>query len=166
VILAYLGAHGPATSANLGRWLARGRIGARQLRTWFADLGDRLAEVEVDGEILYVRAEDVDDLAATRPSKAVRLLPGFDSWVLGPGTEDVHVLAPKRRVAVSRQSGWISPVVVAGGRVSGTWTIDDHVVRVDWFREAGRPPTKLLKEEVARLASVSGATLSAAVSPT
>jgi hypothetical protein len=163
VIVAYLAAYGPATAANLRNWLARGRIGARQLRTWFGALGDRLAEVQVDGELAYVRAEDLDDLAAAHPSRAVRLLPGFDQYVLGPGTEDGHVVPAARRSAVSRQSGWISPIVVSGGVVCGTWSLKSDQVQVAWFKEAGRPPRDALDAEVSRLASIVGADLRVAV---
>jgi hypothetical protein len=162
VILAYLAAYGPATATNLRNWLARGRIGARLLRTWFGALGDQLAEVEVDGERAYVRAEDVDELASARPTTAVRLLPAFDEYVLGPGTEDGHVVPPARRAAVSRQSGWISPIVVGGGAVRGTWALDGDVVRIDWFKEAGRVPTDDVAAEAARLSSILGRELRAA----
>jgi hypothetical protein len=163
VILAYLAAYGPATATNLRNWLARGRIGARLLRTWFGALGDQLAEVEVDGERAYVRAQDVDELASARPTTAVRLLPGFDAYVLGPGTEDGHVTPPARRAAVSRQSGWISPVVVAGGVVSGTWALSGDDVRVLWFPEAGRLPRRALTAEVARLSAILDRDLQAAI---
>ena len=153
VIVAYLAAYGPATTANLRNWLARGRIGARHLRSWFEALGDRLAE-DVDGERAWVLAEDLDKLASARPTKAVRLLPGFDQYVLGPGTTDGHVVSASRRSAVSRQSGWISPVVVAEGSVSGTWSLDGDLVRVAWFGEAGKPPRTALAAEVKRLSSI------------
>ena len=153
-ILAYLAAYGPATAANVRNWLARGRIGSRQLRSWFSALGDRIAEVDVGGDRAYVRSEDLDELAATRKTAAVRLLPGFDQYVLGPGTDDGHVVPTARRAAVSRQSGWISPVVVAGGAVSGTWQLDRDVMRVTWFEEAGRMPRHALQEEVGRLSSI------------
>src|SRR2546428_4390252 len=119
VIVAYLRAYGPATIENFRNWLSRGRVSARQLRTWFSALGDRLGEVELEGERRYVLARDLEDLASAKPSTAVRLLPGFDQYVLGPGTEDGHVTPKARRAAVSKQSGWISPVVVAGGSGGG-----------------------------------------------
>jgi hypothetical protein len=153
-IVAYLGAYGPATVDNFGNWLSRGRISARQLRTWFGALGDRLAEVHVDGERSYVLTEDLDELASARATAALRLLPGFDQYVLGPGTDDGHVVPAARRAAVSRQSGWIAPVVVAGGVVCGTWELDADLVRVAWFREAGKLPRNALEAEVARLASL------------
>src|SRR5439155_17118270 len=92
VIVGYFGAYGPATIENFRNWLSRGRISARQIKTWFSALGDRLVEVELEGERRYVLAADLEDLASAKPSTAVRLLPGFDQYVLGPGTEDGHVI--------------------------------------------------------------------------
>ncbi|MFZ0215909.1 MAG: crosslink repair DNA glycosylase YcaQ family protein, partial [Candidatus Dormiibacterota bacterium] len=69
-IAAYLSAYGPATAAGFGNWLSRGRIARRQLREWFAELGDRLSEVEVDGERAHVLAEDLDSLAAATPPRS------------------------------------------------------------------------------------------------
>jgi len=165
VIRSYLATYGPATPANLRNWLSRGRIGARQLRSWFAHLGDQLAEVDLDGERAYVRAEDIDELAATEPTSAVRLLGGFDQYVLGPGTDDGHVVSAARRSAVSKEAGWISPVVVAGGVVAGTWTLNGGEARIAWFKEAGRPPQRELEVEVARLGSIVQQDLRATVGP-
>lgn len=152
-IAAYVRAYAPTTVEAFGNWLAGGWFGKRKLRAWFHALGDRLAQVEVDGETAHALAEDVDELAAARPSRTIRLLPGFDQYVLGPGTGDGHVVAAARRAAVSRQSGWIAPVVVTGGVVTGTWELDGDTVRVAWFGEAGRPP-RALSAEVARLAAL------------
>lgn len=66
-------------------------------------------------------AEHLDDLVATEASEVVRLLPGFDQYVLGPGTGAMEVIPRQWRALVSRQAGWISPVVVHGGRVVGVW---------------------------------------------
>jgi hypothetical protein len=94
----------------------------------------------------------------------LRLLPGFDQYVLGPGTEDPHVIPAGRRTAVSRQAGWISPVVVLGGVVSGTWVAKDGEIRVAWFREAGSVPSDALDEEAARLSAILGRYLRVSVS--
>ncbi|MFN2470246.1 MAG: winged helix DNA-binding domain-containing protein [Gaiellaceae bacterium] len=162
-LAAYFRAYGPADLEALRAWLA-GSVDKRQLRTWFGAFGDQLAEVEVDGEPAYVLAEDLDELASTRSTRAVRLLPGFDQYVLGPGTADGHVVPAARRAAVSRQSGHISPVVVAGGAVCGTWKLDRDRVCVAWFEETGRPPRKALEEEVARLSSILDRELESAIS--
>jgi DNA glycosylase AlkZ-like len=162
-IRAYLGAYGPATMDAFGNWLAGGYFGKRQLRAWFGELEPQLAEVDIDGERAFVLAEDLDELVSTSPTSALRLLAGFDQFVLGPGTGDGHVVPAARRAAVSRQSGWISPVVVAGGVVSGTWELDDGRVRIVWFPEAGRQPLNALRAEVARLAEILDRDLTSAV---
>jgi hypothetical protein len=153
-IVAYLRAHGPTTVAAFAAWLAGGFFGTRQLRAWEGKLGDRITAVDVDGERAWVAAEDLDDLVATPPTRAVRLLGGFDQYVLGPGTADPHVVPPARRALVSKQSGWISPVVVARGVVAGTWDLDGDRVRVTWFPESGRKPMRALEAEVGRLSTI------------
>jgi hypothetical protein len=153
-IAAYLRAYGPATPDAFGRWLAGGWFPRRRLKAGFAEMGDRITEIDVEGESAFVLSEDLDDLVAARPTKAVRLLGGFDQYVLGPGTDDGHVTATERRWDVSRQSGWIAPVVVSGGAVSATWKLDGDRVLVAWFAESGRIPRRELAREVGRLAAI------------
>jgi DNA glycosylase AlkZ-like len=155
-ILAYLGAYGPATVEHFGRFISRGRVSKRSLRAWFARLGDRVTEVVVDGETAFVAAEDVDDLAASRPRSTIRLLGGFDQWVLGPGTEDPHVVPQRYRRLVSKQSGWIAPLVVAGGEVIGTWELDGSTVRIGTFAGGRKPAKQALTSEARRMAALLG----------
>jgi hypothetical protein len=155
-ILAYLDAYGPSTPTGFRNWLSRGLIPARKVRGWIDVLGDKLTAVDLEGETAWLPSEHADDLAATKPSRTVRLLGGFDQWVLGPGTDDGHVTPGGRRSAISRTAGWIVPVAVVGGVVSGTWEQDGATVRIAWFREAGSPPRKELKAEVARLSRITG----------
>jgi hypothetical protein len=150
----YLGAYGPASMDAFGNWLSGGWFGKRRLRALFDALGEQLAEVDVDGERALMLVEHIDELTSARPTKAVRLLGGFDQYVLGPGTGDGHVVPPARRAAISRQAGWISPVVVVGGVVSGTWELDGAEARITWFGEAGKPPRRALENEVARLSAI------------
>jgi Winged helix DNA-binding domain len=108
-------------------------------------------------------AEDVDALARTRPSREVRLVAGFDQYLLGPGTGDARIVAPDRRKAVSRTAGWISPVVVHEGRVVGVWELADGTVDVRLFPEAPGAVTDGLKAEVEHLAACTGRALSLTV---
>ncbi|MEU6113639.1 winged helix DNA-binding domain-containing protein [Streptomyces sp. NPDC047117] len=161
VLAAYLGAHGPATPAAFDAWLLRGATRKAVLRGWFAALGDALTPVEVDGVPgAYVRSEDADALAAARPSREVRLLAGFDQYVLGPGTADSRLVPAQYRKEVSRTAGWISPVVVHGGRVAGVWAFSDAAVDVALFKdhaaERGPVPDEGLAAEAAHLARCTG----------
>lgn len=148
---AYFRAYGPTTPDHLRYWLGEGLgAGRKRIQSWIAGFGDRLTAVDVDGESAYVLREDLEELVATPPTTAVRLLPGHDQWVLGPGTADAHVVPPARRALVSRQAN----IVIVGGVVSGTWSLTQDQVVVAWFGEAGRPPREALAEEVGRLAVI------------
>jgi hypothetical protein len=148
---AYLAAHGPAAPAAFDAWLSRGATPRHTLRSWFTDLGEELAPVDVEGTPLYARAADVESLAAPEPAAVVRLLPAFDQFVLGPGTGDPRTVPPARRTEVSRAAGWISPTVVTGDGVVGTWRVEDDRLDVDLFAECPPIDRDLLEAEAARL---------------
>jgi hypothetical protein len=148
---AYFRSYGPATPDRVFYWLGEGLgAGRKRITSWISGLGDRLASVDVGGETTYILREDLEDLASTTPTTTMRLLPGYDQWVLGPGTADAHVVPPARRSLISRQAN----IVVLGGVVSGTWSLADEQVVVDWFAEANPPAPDALAEEVARLATI------------
>lgn len=150
-IEAYFQAYGPATPDHVQYWLGEGLgVGRKRVQSWIAGFGDRLAEVDIDGDSAYVLREDLEELAATRETAAVRLLPGHDQWVLGPGTADTHVVPPARRRLVSRGAN----LVILAGVVSGTWSLSHDQIVVGWFAEAGPPPQEALGDEVARLATI------------
>jgi hypothetical protein len=146
----YLGAYGPATIGNLVYWLTDGlSVPRRLVRRWLEDLGDSIAEVTEDGVAAYAVATDLEELAAVAPSDAVRLLPAYDPWVMGPGTDDVRIVAPDRRSVASHGGN----LVIRCGTVSGTWRRAADVVTVSWFEEAGPAPLADLATETQRLAS-------------
>jgi hypothetical protein len=152
-ITAYLRTYGPATFDHVHYWLGDGlSAGRKRINGWLADLSDRLVPVDVEGETAYVVRGDVADLVAARASRSVRLLPGHDPWVIGPGTKDVHVTPSPRREVVTRKAN----LVVAGGVVGGTWVAKGDELVVTWFADAGRVPRKALGEEAERLGIILG----------
>ncbi|HET7071031.1 MAG TPA: crosslink repair DNA glycosylase YcaQ family protein [Nocardioides sp.] len=152
-ITAYLRTYGPATFDHVHYWLGDGlSAGRKRINGWLADLSDRLVPVDVEGETAYVVRGDVADLVAARASRSVRLLPGHDPWVIGPGTKDVHVTPSPRREVVTRKAN----LVVAGGVVGGTWVAKGDELVVTWFADAGRVPRKGLGEEAERLGIILG----------
>jgi hypothetical protein len=137
-----------AIEAYFGIWAGAGRqralwlgsglgAGRKRILGWIAGFGDRLAAVDIDGEPAYVMRDDLDELAGTRPTASVRLLPGFDQWLFGPGTADHHIVRPGKRAVVNRGAN----VVTIGGVVSGTWAEADDRVRIVWFADE-RPTAK------------------------
>ena len=104
--------------------------------------------------------EDVDALQATLPSEAVRFLPGHDQWVIGPGTNDVHVTPASRRDLITRKA---NPVVV-GGVVCGTWARKGDELTVTWLDERRRPD-EAIERESDRLADLLGKDLHLSLTP-
>jgi len=154
VIRAYLRAHGPTTAEKFDKvWLSRGGTPKALLRGWFAALEDELATVRVDGTDLVMLAEDVPQLLEQAPSDTVRLLGGFDPYILGAGTNTTQIIAAEHRAAVSRAGGWIAPVVLQGGRAAGTWTLADDAVDIGLWEDV---PDTALEAEVDRIAAFLG----------
>ena len=151
-ITAYLRTYGPATLDHVHHWLGDGlSAGRRRLDRWLSELGDQLVAVDVEGTTAYVVRADVDSLVASRPSEALRFLPGHDQWVMGPGTKDAHVTPRSRRDLVTRKA---NPVVL-GGVVRGTWSRTGDELTVGWLDERRRPEDDI-RQEAARLAGILG----------
>jgi hypothetical protein len=144
----YLRAFGPATPDHFGGWWARQR--GSVVRPWFEALGDELAPVEVEGQSMWTLAEDVPTLTRSLPTDVVRLLGNFDQYVLGPASGSAAFIPAAHKAKVSRTAGWISKVVLRGGRVVGVWERDAATGTVDldlWERL----PKRALEQEFARL---------------
>ena len=115
-----LDGYGPLSLDELTRWTALDRAVVRVALT---DLGDELIELDTEGHIGWVTTARAAALASAAPSQAVRLLPGFDPYVVGSLRQlDLLLPSPRLKSAISRASGWISPVLMDGGRFVGTWT--------------------------------------------
>ncbi len=148
VVHAYLGAHGPATPDMFDTWLMRKGNRKKDLKEWFAAAEDGLTTIEVEGVHMHVLDEHKDELLDTEPSTSVRLLGGFDQYVLGAGTSAAYLVSPEHRGKVSRTGGWISPVVLYEGRVAGVWEPTGEDVTVTAFEDV---PTGPLKAAIARV---------------
>jgi hypothetical protein len=151
-ITAYLRTYGPATTEHIHYWLGEGlSAGRKRLDRWLSELTDQLVPVDVEGTTALVVRDDADALAAAQPSYAVRLLPGHDQWVMGPGTKDTHVTPGPLRELVTRKA---NPVVV-GGVVRGTWAREGDRLVVSWLGDGPRPDAAI-EEEATRLAGILG----------
>ena len=99
----------------------------------------------------------MDELAASPPARGVRLLGGFDQWVLGPGIDAAHILDAEHRTKVSKTSGWIAPLVLTSGRVTGTWELAGTDLVVTMFPGARPPSARALSAEAGKVARATGA---------
>ncbi len=150
-IEAYFRAYGPATREHLRYWIGSGLgAGGKRIDAWVEQLGDRLTQIEVDGQPALCLADVVEELLATGEGSAVRLLPGYDQWVLGPGTSDTNIVPAAWRSVISAGAN----ILLIRGRVGGTWSASDDRVTVKRFEGAESPSSDALEGEVARLATI------------
>ena len=109
---------------DIERWL-------RELRS-----AGEVVDIQVGGTSASALAEHADAIASSRPSTEVRFVPGYDQWVLGPGTADADVIAPERRNLATRGAA----LVLWGGRVRATWRRTRETVEVQWFGPSRTAP--------------------------
>lgn len=155
----YLRGYGPSTPEDLQIWSAFPLRGARSI---WAGLGDELAEVTVDGWRAWILR---DDLAALRAAKldgpVVRLLPYFDSYLLGHRKRD-HLIGAKHSARIYRPAGWIAPAVLVDGRIAGTWNHEKRKERLEITIEPFGKFSREIKEGIAADAEDLGRFLEAA----
>jgi uncharacterized protein YcaQ len=160
----FLASYGPATFHDLARWWG-GSNSVTTARQWIASMGEEVTPVEVDGVQAWMLTADAGEVRGHTSDRSVRLLPGFDQYVVGASWHAEQLLpAGDLRIRVYRPQGWISPVLLVNGRMEGTWRHEIKGSRVEvviepfamvpvWARRAAG-------QEAERLAAFLGCTLS------
>jgi hypothetical protein len=152
VVRRFLGAYGPATVDDLGRWL-----GFRtRLKPLLREIEDELAEVEVAGAPGFLLAADIDALREGAKPSSVRLLPAFDPYIVGFRPRRLLV-DQEHEAKIFRPQAWFSPVLLVEGRAAGIWRHERRGsrldVRIEPFRRLSAGVRRAVDEEVERLAA-------------
>jgi len=114
----YLEGFGPATEQDFAKFSGLSITVARAV---IARERRKLARVTFDGREGWVRKADIDALrAAAFADDRLVVLPAFDPYLLAHA-DTAQFVAERHRKLVSRQSGWISPVILRRGAVIGVW---------------------------------------------
>ncbi|RNE66604.1 winged helix DNA-binding domain-containing protein [Cryobacterium tepidiphilum] len=138
-LVRYLRGHGPATLKDFAWWSQLTMIDAK---TALAVAGDRLGELRLGDVTLYYESDtnantnantdantDANTHANTHaafsspppPRDAVLALPAFDEYLLGYQNRDHVIDAELFERVVPGKNGMFLPIMVAGGRIAGTW---------------------------------------------
>lgn len=112
----YFAAYGPATVADLSAWSG---IAMPEARSAVAGAKASLAEVTIQGTPGFVLKDRIKRMT-TSATHDVRLLPAFDTYLLGYRRRDLAV-PPALQARLQRGGGWIHPAVVVDGRAIGAW---------------------------------------------
>lgn len=87
----------------------------------WASVGKSVTEVQVAGRAAWMLTEHLGRLDVPADHPVVRLLPAYDTYLLGYRTRDL-VLAPEHGRRVHPGGGVIRRAVLVDGRVAGTWS--------------------------------------------
>jgi uncharacterized protein YcaQ len=134
----FLAASGPVTREDYARWW--GIPSPAQAQKLIARLGEEVTQVEVEGTRAWALAADAPAIARAEPSRSVRLLPAFDQYVITATRQADHLLPGPFKDRVYRAQGWLSPVLLVGGRMDGIWR---HEVKGRRLQVRIEPFTKL-----------------------
>jgi uncharacterized protein YcaQ len=157
----HLGAFGPAAREDLARWWGvQPAQGGRMLKA----LGEEIEEVDVEGTAGWMLREHAAEAAAEEPpERLVRMLPGFDMWVIGAARDAAALLDPAEKKRVYRDQGWISPVLLVNGRMDGVWKHERKgkrlTVTIEPFVKLPKWARKEVQAEAERLAAFLGGEL-------
>jgi hypothetical protein len=153
----FLSAYGPATPRDFVKW--SGISVAEAKPVWNAVAGE-LLDVAVESAsgpdtARWILARDARALSTAKlRDDGVRLLPAFDSFLLAHAATD-HLLDPRFYKRVYRNQGWLSPVVLSGGRIVGVWSSRDEgrtrAVTVEPFGPLSKKIREGIGEEVGAL---------------
>jgi hypothetical protein len=119
----FLTAFGPATHRDFAKWSG---LKTSETRPLFDRLRGLIEPVSVDGATSFILRRDCDELADASPDREPKLLPSFDTFLLAHAAKD-HMVAPSFYKRVYRNQGWLSPVVLVGGRIVAVWFLEQRV---------------------------------------
>jgi hypothetical protein len=110
----YVASHGPVTERDLAGWCNQNLTFAREA---IALAGDAVTTETIGGQAYLVAADRPEPARGT----PVRLLPGFDEYVLGYKDRSAPMTADEELRVVPGKNGMFLGTVVVGGLVVGTW---------------------------------------------
>jgi hypothetical protein len=148
----YLGAYGPATLQDLAYWSG---MSMKEAREALALLDGDLTEVQVVDRPGLILSRDYEELIEGGPAKdSVRLLPGFDPYLLGH-SDKTPLVSPDDYKRVYRNQGWITPVVLVNGKVAAIWFSNRRgrllSIEVEPLRKLPKRTCALIEKEAASL---------------
>jgi hypothetical protein len=134
--LRYLTAFAPAAPEDLATWSG---LSLTEARAGWQQIADQLVEVQVGRAALWILKEQEEWLdAPPAPQPAVRLVPGFENYLLGYRNRSL-ILASDHAGRVFTGGGMLASVLLVDGRGAGTWKAERHRSSLDVIVEPFEP---------------------------
>ena len=116
----YLAAFAPARPEDLATWSGLSLTDARA--SWQA-ISRQLIEAQVGESTVWLLKVQAEWLDLTPQPPAVRLVPGFENYLLGYRSRDLILTSVHAR-KVCTGGGMLHPVLLVDGRGAGTWKLE------------------------------------------
>lgn len=124
----YLAAYGPAEPDDLAAWSG---LPMSDVRAGWKSIENDLTDVETAGRPAWMLKEHLDLLDEfTMQTPVVRLLPGFDTYLLGYRSRNLLV-SPRYARRINAGGGMVHPTLVVDGWTAGTWKLKRQKNGVD-----------------------------------
>jgi hypothetical protein len=111
----------------------------------------------VEGWKAWAHVSTLKQIENCEPTDTVRLLPGFDPYTIAVHPHLQSVLPAEHKARVYRQAGWVSFVVLVGGRIVGVWEYEKKrsqiAVKVELFDKPTKAVKKGIEAEAQRIGS-------------
>lgn len=114
----YFASHGPATERDFAWWT---KLTLKDVRAAIASAGDTLQALTLDDTTYFIDAAELDAALGSRLGRGVRVLPGFDEYLLGYQDRSLALAPEHAQRIVPGSNGIFLPTIVERGRVIGTW---------------------------------------------
>ncbi|HET7270033.1 MAG TPA: winged helix DNA-binding domain-containing protein [Rubrobacter sp.] len=112
----YFASHGPATVHDFAWWAG---LTVTESRAGLEAAKPELLSESIDGKEYWMTGDAPD--ARAYDTSGVNLLPGFDEYLLGYKDRSAVLAEQHAPEVVPGRNGVFRPIIVAGGRVVGTW---------------------------------------------
>lgn len=121
----YFDAYGPASADDFAYWSG---LPSSEVRIAMTGISSRLAVLGLRGTTVFLPKGRLTAMPSSK-TKSLRLLPAFDTYLLGYRSRDLAVPASLQR-RLQRGGGWIHPTVVVDGGVVAAWTMRKRAGRL------------------------------------
>ena len=158
LILRYLKGYGPASMQDFSYWSG---MKMRDAKPIFASLKPYLSEINVLGQPhpLLALKEDIGEIAETEPVTVVRLLPKFDSLMMGH-RDKTRFLNTEYKARIFLPAAEVAAVILVDGRVQGVWRMSkgkkSWSLEINLFKRLSEEAENLLEEEIQKIRGFTG----------
>ncbi|MFX1404602.1 MAG: winged helix DNA-binding domain-containing protein [Promethearchaeota archaeon] len=152
VLSQYLQCYGPATPQDFSAW---SDLKMATVKPIWERNSTHFVKLTLNEKPVWILKKDLDALLNIQlKSRPLRLLPHFDSFLLGH-KDKKHIVAEAHYKRVFKKAAWISPVLLQDGEVIGIWkqtrTSTKVTVTVEPFETLTKSQLEDLEAEAQRL---------------